>query len=92
MKRFALKNPLVFGLIIFLIIFVSGSGAGVLLGLLFMSYNTCEPVNINDPCHGDAMAAGMIWSMSFTTSLVLALIVAASSYIGIRILGKRSSN
>jgi hypothetical protein len=83
MKKFALKYPLTASLITFFIIFIGGSIAGIILGLLTMAMNPCEPTSPSDPCDGSAMAAGMIWSLSFIVSFILGIIVSGSMFVGL---------
>ncbi len=75
MKKLSLENPAIASLVTFFIIFIGGSFLGFILGLLIMWTNTCEPKSQSDPCDGAAMAAGMIWSLSFMGSLILGIIV-----------------
>jgi hypothetical protein len=75
MKKFALKHPSVTALIAFLIVSIGGTLLGFIWGLSIMWRNPCEPISPSDPCDGAAMAAGMIWSLTFAASIVLGGIV-----------------
>lgn len=68
MKGFFLGRPGFTSFLVFLIVFFGGSLFGIILGLFAMS-GPCE-----SPCDGGAMAAGFIWSLSFTASLILGMI------------------
>ena len=81
MKNFALKYPFAASFITFLIIFIGGSLAGIILGILIMVRNPCEPTSPSDPCDGSAMAAGMIWSLSFTASFILGIIGGIAMFV-----------
>jgi hypothetical protein len=91
MKRFALEHPFVSGMVIFVLIFLGGSLAGIVLGMLVMASHPCEHVTPNDPCDGAAMAAGMIWSLSSSASFIFGLVIAVTTYFGLRIWKKRKS-
>jgi hypothetical protein len=81
MKKFALKHPLATSFITFLIIFIGGSVAGFIIGFLIMVMNPCKPTSPSDPCDGSAMAAGMIWSLSFTASFILGIIGSIAMFV-----------
>ena len=81
MKRFALENPFISGVIIFVIIFLIGSLAGIVLGMQVMTSQPCQPGTSSDPCDGAAMAAGIILIMAFAASFIFGLMTAASTYI-----------
>jgi len=92
MKSFALEHPFVSGIVIFALIFLIGSLAGIALGMIVMGSQPCEQTALNDPCDGGAMAAGMIWSLSFSTSFIFGLIIGTLTYIGLKISNRRTSN
>ncbi len=81
MKKFALKYPFTASLITFFVIFIGGSLAGIIFGLLIMAMNPCKPISSSDPCDGAAMAAGMIWSLSFIVSFILGIVVSGSMFV-----------
>ena len=66
MKNLALKYPSLTVLLTFPIISIGGSLLGFISGLLIIWKNPCS-----DPCDGAAMAAVMIWSLSFKASIVI---------------------
>ncbi len=82
MKRYALRHPAVFGFLIFLIVFLGGSIAGILVGMSAMA-EPCEA-----PCDGGAMAASVIWPLSIAASLIMGLIVSGLACVGIKNLRK----
>ncbi len=83
MKNLALKYPLIFSLIIFLIIFIGGSLAGIVYGISITG--DCKPRRPLDPCHEGAMAAGFIWTLSFMASLILGFIAGISTFVFLKL-------
>lgn len=90
MKRI-LNNPLLFGLSVFLLIFLGGSLAGFILGMIAVS-QPCERFSPSDPCDGGAMAAGMIWSLAFTASLVVGIVLGSAIVVIIKIKKSRDKS
>ncbi len=86
MKNFILKRPILFSIILSLVIFLGGSVAGIILGLVVMGRamagQNCDP---GDVCDGGAMVAGAIWTLSFWASAVLAIIAGISTYVVIKL-------
>lgn len=79
MKKFALKYPFAASLIVFLAIFIGGTLAGIVLGVLIIG--DCKPISPSDPCDGGAMAAMAIWYLAFMGSLILGILVGISTFI-----------
>ena len=77
-KGFLLGRPVLTSFLVFLIVLIGGSLCGFILGIWAMARETgpCE-----SPCDGAAMAAGFIWSLSFTVSLILGLISSGITWI-----------
>jgi TctA family transporter len=88
MKNFTLKHPAIFSFIIFLIIFIGGSIAGIIFGILMME--ECKPKSLSDPCDGGAMAAVFIWTLSFMASLILGFVAGISTFLFLKFKSKLS--
>lgn len=84
MKKFARKSPLAFSFILFLILLIGGSIAGIILGLIVIS-GGCNSSDPHDICDGPAMAAGFIWTISLYSSLFLGFIVSILTYISLKL-------
>ncbi len=69
MKSRILNHPFITGIVAFLLIFLGGSVAGIILGMFVMA--TSGP----NGAHGGAMAAGMIWSLAFTATLIAGIVL-----------------
>ncbi len=80
MKNFALKHPFTASLIVFLAVFIGGTISGIILSFVFVAV-----VEWRTPSalggHGSYMAMGMIWSLSFTASLILGILAGISTFI-----------
>jgi hypothetical protein len=79
MKSFTPKHTAIFSFIVFLIIFVGGSIAGIIIGILMME--ECKPKSPSDPCDGGAMAVVFIWTLSFMASLMLGFVADISTIL-----------
>ncbi len=84
-KERILNNPFLFGFSIFLLIFLGGSLAGFILGMIVMVRNPCSRGGPSDPCDGAAMAAGFIWILAFEASLVLGIMVGIVSSVVLKL-------
>jgi hypothetical protein len=84
MKNLALNYPFATGFAIFLVIFIGGTIAGFILGI-FIAGRPCEPSSPSDPCDGNSMAAGFIWSLSFLASLIAGIIIGISSTVFLKL-------
>jgi hypothetical protein len=67
------NSPLLFGLVVFGSIFVVGTIAGLILGLVVLHTATC-PNYLGDPCDAGPMVAVAFWSVSPVCSAVIGLI------------------
>ena len=79
MKNFAFKYPFAASIIIFLIIFIGATIAGIVFGVLMIG--DCKPISPSDPCDGGAMAAMANWYLAFMGSPILGIFVGVSSFI-----------
>jgi hypothetical protein len=79
MKNFALKYPFAASLIVFLTIFIGGTIASIILGVLMIG--DCKPTSPSDPCDGGAMAAAAIWYVGFMGSLIMSVLTSISTFV-----------
>ncbi len=79
MKNFALKYPFAASLIVFFTVFIGGTIASIILGVLMIG--DCKPISPSDPCDGGAMAAAAMWYVGFMGSLIMGVLIGISTFV-----------
>ncbi len=74
MKEFFLKHPNWAGILIFILVMVSGSALGLVAGVFIVTTDTTPRESPSDPHDGAAMASAMIFSMLIMASLFSGII------------------
>jgi hypothetical protein len=79
MKNFALRHPFVASLLVFLTIFVGGTVAIMICGILMIG--ECKPISPGDPCDGGALLLAALWMLVVPASLILGIIAGISTFV-----------
>jgi hypothetical protein len=83
MKNFSLEHPAFFSFILFLTIFIGGSIAGAIFGVLMIG--KCEPRSLADPCDAGSMGATFLWIASFIASFIIGIISAIKTFFTLKV-------